>query len=219
MLASRPAAAETVPEMTKQPLATNLATLPPRRPTRAEAEDAVRTLLAWAGDDPSRPGLLQTPERVADAFGEYFSGYKADARAELAATFDEPQGYDDFVLLTDIAFESHCEHHIAPFFGVAHVAYVPDGRIAGLSKIARVVDIYARRLQTQETLTGEIASAIEQGLGAKGVAIIMRARHHCMAARGVHQPGVMTLTSRFLGEFSTNANLRDRFVALTRERT
>ncbi len=186
---------------------------PKRRPSRAEAEDAIRTLLAWSGDDPGRAGLLDTPTRVAEAFGVYFAGYGADARTELATTFEEPLGYDDMVLLKDIHFESHCEHHIAPFFGVAHVAYMPTDRIVGLSKIARVVDIYARRLQTQETLTGEIAAAIFDALAPKGVAVMMSARHHCMAARGANQPHVTTITSRFLGAFQSDAALKARFSA------
>jgi GTP cyclohydrolase IA len=198
----------------KLQLTPNIATLPVRRPSRAEAEDAVRTLLAWAGDDPARPGLTGTPARVADAYGEYFSGYRADARAELATTFEETSGYDDIVLLKDIRFESHCEHHIAPFAGVAHVAYIPSNGIVGLSKLARVVEIFARRLQTQETLTGEIALAIEDALKPTGVAVMMSAEHTCMSARGVRQPHVTTVTSRFLGDFNTDAALRDRFLAM-----
>jgi GTP cyclohydrolase I len=203
--------------MKKLPLPTSVTALTPRRPSRAEAEEAVRTLIAWSGDNPARPGLEKTPARVADAFGEYFKGYKEDALAELAATFEEPSGYSDMVLLKDISFESHCEHHIAPFFGTAHVAYLPSERIVGLSKIARVVDIFARRLQTQEGLTGQIAAALEQGLKAKGVAIMMSARHHCMAARSVQQRNVATVTFRFLGEFERDQALRDRFMAAVRD--
>jgi GTP cyclohydrolase IA len=198
----------------KLQLTPNVASLPVRRPSRAEAEEAVRTLLAWAGDDPARPGLTGTPARVTDAYGEYFSGYRADARAELATTFEETSGYDDIVLLKNIRFESHCEHHIAPFTGVAHVAYIPSNGIVGLSKLARVVEIFARRLQTQETLTGEIALAIEDALKPKGVAVMMSAEHTCMSARGVRQPHVTTVTSRFLGDFNTDAALRDRFLAM-----
>lgn len=194
-------------------LATHITPLSVRRPSRAEAEEAVRTLIAWSGDNPARPGLENTPQRVADAFGEYFSGYEADALQELASTFEEPSGYNDMVLLKDIAFESHCEHHIAPFFGTAHVAYLPSNRIAGLSRIARVVDIFSRRLQTQERLTNEIATAIEHALDANGVAIMMSARHHCMAARSVRQANVATVTFRFLGAFETDAALRDRFMS------
>jgi GTP cyclohydrolase IA len=190
-----------------------VATLPARRPSRAEAEDAVRVLLAWAGDNPDRAGLENTPQRVVDAYLQYFAGYRADAMAELTATFEDPLGYDDMVLVKDIHFESHCEHHIAPFFGVAHVAYMPGARIVGLSKLARVVDIFARRLQTQETLTGEIATTIAKGLGAKGVAVLLSARHHCMAARSANQTHAMTQTSRFIGTFESDAALRARFIA------
>ncbi|MBN9353768.1 MAG: GTP cyclohydrolase I FolE [Hyphomicrobium denitrificans] len=203
--------------MKKLTLPTPVTALSPRRPSRAEAEEAVRTLIAWSGDNPARPGLEKTPERVAEAFGEYFKGYKQDALAELAQTFEDPSGYNEMVLLKDIAFESHCEHHIAPFFGTAHVAYLPSDRIVGLSKIARVVDIFARRLQTQESLTEQIATTLEEGLQAKGVAIMMSARHHCMAARGVQQRDVATVTFRFLGEFERNSSLRDRFMAVVRD--
>lgn len=204
-------------QMKKLTLPTPVTALSPRRPSRAEAEEAVRTLIAWSGDNPARPGLEKTPERVAEAFGEYFKGYKQDALAELAQTFEDPSGYNEMVLLKDIAFESHCEHHIAPFFGTAHVAYLPSDRIVGLSKIARVVDIFARRLQTQESLTEQIATTLEEGLQAKGVAIMMSARHHCMAARGVQQRDVATVTFRFLGEFERNSALRDRFMAVVRD--
>ncbi|NOT70520.1 MAG: GTP cyclohydrolase I FolE [Hyphomicrobium sp.] len=214
-LARHPAAAPKEPGLTKKPLlAPNIAPLPPRRPSRAEAEDAVRTLLAWAGDDPARPGLIDTPARVADAYGEYFSGYRADAAAELATTFEETAGYDDIVLLKDIRFESHCEHHIAPFAGIAHVAYMPSGRIVGLSKLARVVEIFARRLQTQEALTSEVAATIMTALAPQGVAVMMSAEHTCMSARGVRQPHVTTVTSRFLGRFESETALRDRFMMM-----
>ena len=188
--------------------------LPRRRPTRQEAEEAVRTLLAWAWDDPARPGLRETPARVTDAYGEYFSGYRADAAAELAATFEDPAGYGDMVLLKDIRFESHCEHHIAPFFGVAHVAYIPAGRIVGLSKLARVVEIYARRLQTQEALTGEIASAILHGLDAKGAAVMLSAEHQCVSMRGVRQHDVKAITMRLLGAFESKDAWRSRFLSM-----
>jgi GTP cyclohydrolase IA len=198
----------------KMPLAPNVTALPLRRPSRGEAEEAVRTLLAWAGDDPARPGLMDTPARVVDAYGEYFSGYRADARAELATTFEETSGYNDIVLLKNIRFESHCEHHIAPFSGIAHVAYIPSTGIVGLSKLARVVEIFARRLQTQEALTSEIALAIDEALAPKGVAVMVSAEHTCMSARGVRQPHVTTVTSRFLGVFESDASTRDRFVAM-----
>jgi GTP cyclohydrolase IA len=187
---------------------------PWRRPTRQEAEEAVRTLLAWAGDDPARPGLRETPARVTDAYGEYFSGYKADAAAELATTFEDPAGYGDMVLLKDIRFESHCEHHIAPFYGVAHVAYIPSGRIVGLSKLARVVEIHARRLQTQEALTSEIASAIMHGLDAKGAAVMLSAEHQCISMRGVRQHDVKAITMRLLGAFESEDAWRSRFLSM-----
>lgn len=187
---------------------------PAKRPTRAEAEDAVRTLLAWSGDDPTREGLLETPKRVAEAYLEYFNGYAADPADELSRTFEDRAGYDDMVLLKDIRLMSHCEHHIAPFSGVAHVAYVPDRRIVGLSKLARVVEIFAHRLQTQETMTAEIASAIETSLTPKGVAILISAEHTCMSMRGVRQPGVATITTRFTGVFDKDPSWRDRFLSL-----
>ena len=186
----------------------------PARPSRAEAEAAVRTLLAWAGDDPDREGLLETPRRVADAFLDYFAGYGQDPAAELSRTFAEVGGYDDMVMLRSIRVESHCEHHIAPFIGLAHVAYIPSGRVVGISKIARVVEIFAKRLQTQETMTAQIASALEASLAPHGVAVLVSAEHHCMSTRGVHQPGVDTITTRFTGRFETDAALRGRFLAL-----
>lgn len=184
------------------------------RPSRAEAEAAVRTLIAWAGDDPEREGLLETPARVADAFEEYFSGYRLDPIDVLSRTFEEAGGYDDLVMLRDIRVESHCEHHMAPFLGVAHVAYLPRGRILGLSKIARVVEIFAKRLQTQETLTAQIAGAIEDALKPRGVAVLIEAEHQCMSMRGVRQPGVKTITTRFTGALETDASYRDRFLQM-----
>jgi len=185
-----------------------------RMPTRDEAEAAVRTLLAWAGDDPDREGLAATPARVAAAFQEYFSGYRCDPLAELGETFEEVAGYDDMVMLRDIRLESHCEHHIAPFIGVAHIAYVPDGRIIGISKLARVTEILARRLQTQERLTAEIAAAVQKALAPRGVAVAIAAEHQCMSLRGVRQPGVTTLTQRFLGVLETEPRFRDRFLQI-----
>lgn len=186
-----------------------------RRPTQQEAEEAVRTLIAWAGDDPEREGLKETPRRVAEAYQEYFRGYGQDAVKMLQEpTFEDVGGYDDLVMLRDIRVESHCEHHIAPFIGVAHVAYLPNGKVAGLSKLARVVEIYAKRLQTQETLSAEIADAIDEALSPLGVAVMIEAEHQCMTMRGVHQPGVAALTTRFLGAFATDTALRERFLAL-----
>jgi GTP cyclohydrolase I len=189
-----------------------------RRPTRAEAEDAVRTLIGWAGDDPDREGLKETPRRVADAFEEYFSGYRLDPSEVLSKTFDETGGYDDLVMLRDIRVESHCEHHIAPFLGVAHVAYLPQGRILGISKIARVVEIFSKRLQTQEALTAQIADAIKKALQPRGVAVLIEAEHQCMSMRGVHQPGVKTITTRFTGALDTDVSYRDRFLQIVHGR-
>jgi GTP cyclohydrolase IA len=186
----------------------------PKRPSRAEAEAAVRTLLAWTGDDPDREGLRDTPRRVADAFEEYFSGYRLDPADVLSKTFHETGGYDDLVMLRDIRVDSHCEHHLAPFLGVAHVAYLPNGRILGISKIARVVEIFARRLQTQEALTAQIADAIETALRPRGVAVLIEAEHQCMSMRGVRQPGVKTITTRFTGALETDASYRDRFLQM-----
>jgi GTP cyclohydrolase I len=185
-----------------------------KRPTQAEAEDAVRTLLAWTGDDPDREGLRETPRRVTEAFEEYFAGYRMDPSEVLAKTFAEAGGYDDLVMLRDIRVFSHCEHHLAPFVGVAHVAYLPSGRILGLSKIARVVEIFAKRLQTQETLTAQIAGAIESALKPRGVAVLIEAEHQCMSMRGVRQPGVKTITTRFTGALETDASYRDRFLQM-----
>jgi GTP cyclohydrolase I len=186
----------------------------PKRPSRAEAEAAVRTLLAWAGDDPEREGLRDTPRRVTDAYEEYFSGYRLDPAEVLSKTFDETGGYDDLVMLRDIRVDSHCEHHLAPFLGVAHVAYLPNGRILGISKIARVVEIFARRLQTQEALTAQIADAIETALRPRGVAVLIEAEHQCMSMRGVRQPGVKTITTRFTGALEADVSYRDRFLQL-----
>ena len=170
---------------TRKPTVTIKRITPLKRPSRAEAEAAVRTLIAWAGDDPTREGLRDTPRRVTDAFTEYFSGYGQDPADVLARQFEEAGGYDDLVMLRDIRVESHCEHHMAPFLGVAHVAYLPKGRIVGISKIARVVEIFAKRLQTQETLTAQIAEAIEGELRPRGVAVLIEAEHQCMSTRGV----------------------------------
>ncbi|MBX7248997.1 MAG: GTP cyclohydrolase I FolE [Caulobacteraceae bacterium] len=185
------------------------------RPTRDQALEAVRTLIAWAGDDPRRPGLQDTPKRVADAFGEWFSGYDADPAAELARTFEDVQGYEDMVMLRDVEVESHCEHHMAPFLGRAYVAYVPAEKVVGISKLARVVEIFSRRLQNQETLTNQVAEAIDANLSPKGVAVLIDAEHQCMTTRGVHHRHVSTITTRFSGVFKTDAALQDRFLRLT----
>ena len=191
---------------------------PKRRPSREEALKAVRTLLAWAGDDPDRPGLIDTPKRVVDAYGEWFDGYDADVEKELSRTFEDVQGYDDMVLLRDIEVESHCEHHMAPFLGKAYVAYIPNEKVVGISKLARVVEIFSRRLQTQETLTQLIAEAIESHLQPHGVAILIDAEHQCMTTRGVHHRHVSTITTRFTGAFKSDAALKDRFLKLAQGR-
>ncbi|OJU72041.1 MAG: GTP cyclohydrolase I FolE, partial [Rhizobiales bacterium 63-7] len=171
------------------------------RPSQQEAEDAVRVLLRWAGDDPAREGLLDTPKRVAKAYRELFAGYDQSPEDVLGRTFEEVAGYDDMVLVRDIPFFSHCEHHMVPIIGKAHVAYIPDGRVLGLSKIARVVEIFGRRLQTQETMTAQIADAIDSSLRPRGVAVMIEAEHMCMAMRGVQKQGSTTLTSTFTGTF------------------
>lgn len=186
------------------------------KPTQDEAEAAVRTLLAWAGDDPQREGLLETPRRVTKAYKEYFEGYAQDPADILNRVFEEVGGYDDMVLLRDISFTSHCEHHIAPFFGRAHVAYLPNGGVVGISKIARVVDTFAKRLQTQETMTAQIAESIFESLGARGVAVMIEAVHTCMSMRGVQKTGVATVTTMFNGEFKTNPMLQARFMEQVR---
>jgi GTP cyclohydrolase I len=183
-----------------------------QKPTREQALDAVRTLLAWAGDDPDREGLTETPRRVVEAFEEWFSGYAEDAKALLAKTFEDVEGYDDIVMLRDIEVESHCEHHMAPFLGKAYVAYVPAQKVVGISKLARVVEVFARRLQNQENLTRQIAVAIETGLQPKGVAVLVDAEHQCMTTRGVHHRHVSTITSHFTGAFKTDLALQERFL-------
>jgi GTP cyclohydrolase IA len=186
------------------------------KPSVEEAEAAVRTLLAWAGDNPQREGLLDTPRRVVKAYREYFAGYAQNPADILDRVFEDVAGYDDMVMLKDIAFTSHCEHHIAPFFGRAHVAYLPQGGVVGISKIARVVDSFAKRLQTQETMTAQIATAIHEHLGARGVGVMLEAVHTCMSMRGVQKSGVATVTTQFVGEFKTNPVLQARFMEQVR---
>jgi GTP cyclohydrolase I len=188
------------------------------RPTQKEAEEAVRVLLRWAGDDPDREGLLDTPARVAKSYRELFSGYDLNAEDVLGRTFEEVAGYDDMVLVKDIPFYSHCEHHMVPIIGKAHVAYLPNGRVLGLSKIARVVDIYGRRLQTQEAMTAQIAAAIDDTLRPRGVAIMIEAEHMCMAMRGVQKQGSTTLTTTFTGAFKTEPAEQARFMTMVRSR-
>jgi GTP cyclohydrolase I len=187
-------------------------------PTRAEAEAAVRTLIRYAGDDPGREGLYDTPRRVTESYAEFFSGYNQDPVEILSRTFEDVHGYDDLVMLRDIRLESHCEHHMLPILGVAHVAYLPRDRVVGISKLARVVDIFAKRLQTQETMTAQIAEAIENALKPRGVAILIDALHQCMTMRGVHKPGASTITTRFTGVFAESADYRDRFLRMIQGR-
>ena len=191
---------------------------PVQKPSREEAMDAVRTLIAWAGDDPRREGLIDTPKRVVDAFGEWFEGYSEDPSKELERIFEDVQGYDDIVMLRDIEVESHCEHHMAPFLGKAYVAYMPTNKVVGISKLARVVEIFSRRLQTQETLTQQIADAITDNLKPAGVAVLIDAVHECMTTRGVHHRHVSTITTQFTGVFKTDRALQDRFISFCNRR-
>jgi GTP cyclohydrolase IA len=184
------------------------------RPSREEAEDAIRTLLRWAGEDPSREGLLETPGRVVRSYDEFFQGYAEDPSSILSRTFSEVEDYDEIVLLRDIRFESHCEHHMVPIIGVAHVAYLPATRVVGISKLARVVDAFSRRLQIQERLTAQIANTINDVLQPHGVAVILEAGHQCMTTRGVHRPGVSMVTSRMLGVFRSNSDTRRELMAM-----
>ena len=182
--------------------------------TRDQAEEAVRTLLIWAGDNPNREGLRDTPARVTKAYAEFFSGYNFDPAEHLERTFEEVQGYNDIVLLRDITFQSHCEHHVVPITGTAHVAYLPSERVVGISKLARVVDGFARRLQTQETMTAQIARCIEQALQPRGVAVIIKAQHQCMTTRGVNKPGVAMVTRTMTGVFNSNPVMERRLMDL-----
>ena len=184
------------------------------RPTREEAEQAVRTLLRWAGDDPAREGLLDTPGRVVRSYEEFFEGYATDPIALLERTFEETDGYDEIVLLRDIRLESHCEHHMVPIIGRAHVAYLPHRRVVGISKLARLVEAYAKRLQIQEKLTAQIANTIQEVLEPRGVAVVIEAAHQCMTTRGVHKPGVTMVTSRMLGAFRDDPSTRRELLAM-----
>ncbi|WP_206453949.1 GTP cyclohydrolase I FolE [Aurantimonas marina] len=188
------------------------------RPSRAEAEAAVETLLRWVGEDPTREGLRETPARVVKSYEELFGGYRQEAGDVLGRTFEEISGYDDMVLVRDVDFHSHCEHHMVPIIGKAHVAYVPEGRVLGLSKIARVVDIYGRRLQTQESMTAQIATAIASMLRPKGIAVMIEAEHMCMSMRGIRSKGSLTVTTSFQGVFAEDAELKGRFFSLTGHR-
>ena len=186
------------------------------RPSREEAEEAVRTLLRWAGENPFREGLLETPKRVVKAYGEFFHGYNEDPAAVLDRVFEEVAGYDDMVLVRDIHFSSHCEHHMVPFVGHAHIAYYPSEGVVGLSKIARLVDIYARRLQTQETMTAQIVTALDDALKPRGIAVLLEAEHMCMSMRGVRKHGATTLTSQFTGVFRDDPAEQARFMIMLR---
>jgi GTP cyclohydrolase I len=185
-------------------------------PTQQDAEDAVRLLLRWAGDDPTREGLLDTPKRVATAYRELFGGYDQSPEEVLGRTFEEVGGYDDMVLVKDIPFYSHCEHHMVPIIGKAHVAYLPKGRVLGLSKIARLVEVFGRRLQTQESMTAQIAHSIQDVLQPRGVAVMIEAEHLCMAMRGIQKQGSTTLTTTFTGEFQSNAAEQARYLTMIR---
>ena len=182
------------------------------KPTRDQAEAAVRTLLAWAGEDPTREGLLDTPKRVVEAYGDWYSGYTEDPREFLARTFKEVAGYDEMIVLRDIEFESHCEHHMAPIIGKAHVGYLPNGKVVGISKLARVVETYARRFQVQEKMTAQIAGCIQDVLQPLGVGVVVEGVHECMTTRGVHKRGVSMITSKMLGGFREDARTRAEFL-------
>ncbi|WP_127143198.1 GTP cyclohydrolase I FolE [Pelagibacterium montanilacus] len=190
--------------------------MPRQRPSREEAEAAVRTLIQWAGDDPDREGLIDTPRRVLDAYREMFAGYEIDARSVLKRTFTEVGGYDDIVLVRDIPFNSHCEHHMVPFVGKAHIAYLPHDGVVGLSKLARVTDVFAKRLQTQENLTAQIIEAINDSINPRGAAVMLEAEHMCMSMRGIQKHGSSTVTHRFTGVFAEDRQEQDRFFALIR---
>ena len=187
-----------------------------QRPTREEAEAAVETLIRWMGETPGREGLVDTPARVVRAWEEFCAGYDEDPTLLLASTFEEVEGYDDMVMLRSIRMESHCEHHLVPILGVAHIAYLPDQRVVGISKLARVLDGFSRRLQTQETLTAQVADCIQTALKPRGVAVLIDAQHQCMTTRGVHKPDVSMVTTRFTGAFETDRDLRNRFLDQTR---
>ena len=186
----------------------------PNKPSKEEALNAVRTLISWAGDDPDREGLIETPDRVVRSYNEFFAGYKEDPEKVLGKTFEEVEGYDEVVIVRNIRVESHCEHHMVPIVGVAHVGYIPNKRVVGISKLARVVDIYGKRLQTQETMTALIADTIDRVLEPKGVAIVIDANHECMSTRGIHKTESSTITSTMLGSFRDNIETRAEFMNL-----
>ena len=187
-----------------------------KKPSREEAMDAVRTLISWAGDDPEREGLIETPKRVVKAYEEFFAGYAQDPVKVLGKTFEDVKGYDDIVFLRDINIETHCEHHMVPILGKAHVAYLPKNKVVGISKLARVIEIFAKRLQTQETMTMQILNTIDDTLDPYGTAIMIDAKHQCMTTRGINKPNVSTVTTKFSGSFSNDTDLRQRFMQLTK---
>ena len=187
------------------------------KPSREDAMKAVKTLISWAGDDPSREGLIETPKRVVKAYEEFFSGYSQDPLEVLGKTFSDVKGYDDIVFLRDINIETHCEHHMVPILGKAHVAYLPKDKIVGISKLARVVEIFAKRLQTQETMTMQILHTIDEALEPYGTAVMIDAKHQCMTTRGVNKPNVSTVTTKFSGSFAKDTELRERFIKLTQQ--
>ena len=201
-----------------EPVSTSPQPAAPRRPTRAEAEAAVRTLILWAGDEPEREGLRQTPARVVRAYEEFYAGYGQEPATLLQPTFEQVGGYRDAVLLRDIRLESHCEHHMVPILGTVHVAYLPGERVVGISKLVRVVEAFARRLQTQETLCAQIGDTLHAGLQARGVAVLIDAAHQCMTTRGVRQPGVSTVTTHFTGVYQDDAAMQDRIWRLLERR-
>jgi len=184
------------------------------KPSRSETEEAVRTLIRWAGDDPEREGLLETPQRVVKSFDDFFKGYTQDPAEFLSKTFEETDDYDEMVVLKNMRFESHCEHHMVPFIGKAHVGYLPSGKVVGISKLARLVDVFSKRLQIQEKLTAQIADTLEAVLKPRGVAVVIEAIHQCMTTRGVHKPGTATVTSRMLGSFRSDPTTRREFLSI-----
>jgi GTP cyclohydrolase I len=195
-------------------VATKKTAAKPRKPSRKQAEEAIRTLLLWAGDDPSREGLVDTPARVVRAYEDWFSGYKQDPLQYLKRTFEEVEGYDEMIVLRDIEFESHCEHHMAPIIGHAHVGYLPDNKVVGISKLARVVEAYARRLQVQEKMTAQVANCIQDILQPKGVGVVIEASHQCMTTRGIHKTNVSMVTSTMLGDFRRDEKTRAEFLQM-----
>ena len=185
-----------------------------KKPTREEAEAAVRTMLAWTGDNPDREGLVETPKRVVRAYEQFFAGYEMDPKEVLSKVFEEVEGYDEMVIVRNIRLESHCEHHMVPILGIAHIGYIPNSRVVGISKLARIVDVFGKRLQTQETMTAQIADTISKVLKPKGVAVVVDAAHQCMTTRGIHKSETSTVTSKMTGVFQKNINTRNEFMAL-----